>query len=215
MAREARFKKELLDELLAGQDAKTVFEQDGLLDELKKALAERILNTEMDVHLDREVEQAAGNHRNGVSPKTVLTDSGKLELAIPRDRQGRFEPALIAKYQLRFPGLDQKIIALYAHGMTTRDIQAHLRELYGIEISPELVSAVTEPCSTRCRRGKHDRWNRSTRSCSSTVCASRPGMKARSRTRRCTWPSACVARATRKCWGSGSSRPKGPSSGCG
>jgi hypothetical protein len=184
MAREARFKKELLDELLAGQDAKTVFEQDGLLDELKKALA-------------------------------ALTDSGKLQLAILRDRQGRFEPAMIAKYQLRFPGLDQKIIALYAHGMTTRDIQAHLRELYGIEISPELVSAVTEPCSTRCRRGKHDRWNRSTRSCSSTVCASRPGMKARSRTRRCTWPSACVARATRKCWGSGSSRPKGPSSGCG
>ena len=144
MAREARFKKEFLDELLAGQDAKTVFEQDGLLDELKKALAERILNTEMDVHLDREAEQAAGNHRNGVSPKTVLTDGGKLELAIPRDRQGRFEPALIAKYQRRFPGFDQKIIALYARGMTTRDIQAHLRELYGIEISPELVSAVTD-----------------------------------------------------------------------
>ena len=144
MAREARFKKELLDELLAGQDAKTVFEQDGLLDDLKKALAERILNTEMDVHLDQEAEQAAGNHRNGVSPKTVLTDSGKLELAIPRDRQDRFEPALIAKYQRRFPGFDQKIIALYARGMTTRDIQAHLRELYGIEISPELVSAVTD-----------------------------------------------------------------------
>ncbi len=74
----------------------------------------------------------------------MLTDSGKLELSIPRDRQGRFEPALIAKYQRRFPGFDQKIIALYARGMTTRDIQAHLRELYGIEISPELVSAVTD-----------------------------------------------------------------------
>jgi putative transposase len=144
MAREGRFKKEFLDELLAGQDAQTVFEQDGLLDELKKALAERILNTEMDVHLGQEAEQAAGNHRNGMSPKTVLTDSGKLELAIPRDRQGRFEPALIAKYQRRFPGFDQKIIALYARGMSTRDIQAHLRELYGIEISPELVSAVTD-----------------------------------------------------------------------
>lgn len=144
MAAEVRFKKELLDELLAGQDAKTVFEQDGLLDDLKKALAERILNTEMDVHLRQEVEQTAGNHRNGASPKTLLTDTGKLELAIPRDRQGRFEPALIAKYQRRFPGFDQKIIALYARGMTTRDIQAHLRELYGIEISPELVSAVTD-----------------------------------------------------------------------
>jgi putative transposase len=144
MAAGSGIKPELLDELLAGRDAKNVFEQDGLLDELKKALAERILNAELDHHLGQEGEQAAGNVRNGASPKTVLTDSGKLELAIPRDRQGRFEPALIAKYQRRFPGFDQKIIALYARGMTTRDIQAHLRELYGIEISPELVSAVTD-----------------------------------------------------------------------
>lgn len=144
MAAEARFKKEVLDELLAGQDAKTVFERDGLLDGLKKALAERILNAELDHHLSDEDEQAAGNVRNGASAKTVLTDTGKLELSIPRDRQGRFEPALIAKYQRRFPGFDQKVIALYARGMTTRDIQAHLREIYGIEISPELVSAVTD-----------------------------------------------------------------------
>jgi putative transposase len=144
MAAEGRFKNELLDELLAGHDAKAVFERDGLLDDLKKALAERILNAEMDHHLGQESEQAAGNFRNGASAKTVLTDSAKLELSIPRDRQGRFEPALIAKYQRRFPGFDQKIIALYARGMTTRDIQAHLRELYGIEISPELVSAVTD-----------------------------------------------------------------------
>lgn len=144
MATEVRIKKELLDELLAGRDAQTVFEQDGLLDELKKALAERILNAELDHHLDQEAEQATGNVRNGSSSKTVLTDTGRLELAIPRDRQGRFEPALIAKYQRRFPGFDQKVIALYARGMSTRDIQAHLRELYGIEISPELVSAVTD-----------------------------------------------------------------------
>ena len=144
MATEVRIKKELLDELLAGRDAQTVFEQDGLLDELKKALAERILNAELDHHLDQEAEQATGNVRNGSSSKTVLTYTGRLELAIPRDRQGRFEPALIAKYQRRFPGFDQKVIALYARGMSTRDIQAHLRELYGIEISPELVSAVTD-----------------------------------------------------------------------
>ena len=144
MAGEARFKKEVLDELLAGHDAKTVFERDGLLDGLKKALAERMLNAELDHHLSDEDEQAAGNVRNGASAKTVLTDTGKLELSIPRDRQGRFEPALIAKYQRRFPGFDQKVIALYARGMTTRDIQAHLREIYGIEISPELVSAVTD-----------------------------------------------------------------------
>ncbi len=126
---------ELLDQLLAGQDPKTLFEQDGLLGELKKALAERMLNAEMDVHLGQEAEQASGNHRNGSSGKTVLTEDGKLELSIPRDRHSRFEPQLIAKYQRRFPGFDEKIIALYARGMSTRDIQAHLRELYGTEIS--------------------------------------------------------------------------------
>lgn len=144
MAARSTIKPELLDELLADKDPKTVFESDGLLDELKKALAERILNAEMDHHLDQEAEQSAGNHRNGTSPKTVLTDTGKLALAIPRDRQGRFEPALIAKYQRRFPGFDEKIIALYTRGMSTREIQGHLRELYGTEISPELVSAVTD-----------------------------------------------------------------------
>ena len=137
-------KPELIDELLSGRDPKTLFESEGLLDELKKALAERVLNAEMDHHLGQDPEQAAGNHRNGNSSKTVLTDSGKLELSIPRDRHGRFDPQLIAKYQRRFPGFDQKVIGLYARGMSTRDIQAHLRELYGVEISPELVSAVTD-----------------------------------------------------------------------
>ena len=137
-------KPEVLDELLAGRDPKTLFESEGLLDELKKALAERVLNAEMDHHLGQDPEQAAGNYRNGSSSKTVLTDSGKLELSIPRDRHGRFDPQLIAKYQRRFPGFDQKVIALYARGLSTREIQAHLRELYGVEISPELVSAVTD-----------------------------------------------------------------------
>jgi len=144
MAAKTSIRSELLDELLAGRDPKSVFESEGLLDDLKKALAERMLNAEMDQHLGEEAQRAAGNHRNGTSPKTVLTDTGKLNLAIPRDRQSRFEPALIAKYQRRFPGFDEKIIALYARGLSTRDIQAHLRELYGVEISPELVSAVTD-----------------------------------------------------------------------
>jgi putative transposase len=144
MATPGAIKNEVLDELLAGRDPKTVFESNGLLDELKKALAERMLNAEMDQHLGQEDEQAAGNHRNGASSKTVLSETGKLELSIPRDRHGRFDPQLIAKYQRRFPGFDQKIIALYARGMTTRDIQAHLREIYGIDISPDLVSAVTD-----------------------------------------------------------------------
>lgn len=135
---------ELLDQLLAGRDPKTVLESGGLIGDLKKALAERMLNAELDVHLEAEAEQAAGNHRNGTSSKTVLTADGALELSIPRDRHGRFDPALIAKYRRRFPGFDDKIIALYARGMSTRDIQAHVRELYGIEVSPDLVSAVTD-----------------------------------------------------------------------
>jgi putative transposase len=98
----------------------------------------------MDVHLEQPAEAETGNHRNGSSPKSVLTPEGELTLSIPRDRHGRFDPALIAKYRRRFPGFDDKIIALYARGMSTRDIQAHVRELYGIEVSPDLVSAVTD-----------------------------------------------------------------------
>lgn len=138
------FSRELLDELLAGRDPKTILDSGGLIGDLKKALAERMLNAEMDVHLEQPAEADAGNHRNGSSPKTVLTPEGELTLSIPRDRHGRFDPALIAKYRRRFPGFDDKIIALYARGMSTRDIQGHVRELYGIEVSPDLVSAVTD-----------------------------------------------------------------------
>jgi putative transposase len=144
MAKKRKISQELLDELLAGRDPSDLFGQDGLIDELKKAIAERILNAELDVHLSSDDEQAAGNHRNGSSEKTVLTDSSELTLSIPRDRHGRFEPQLIEKYQRRFPGFDEKVIALYARGMTTREIQAHIREIYGFHISPDLVSAVTD-----------------------------------------------------------------------
>ena len=138
------FSKELLDQLLAGRDPKTVLESGGLIGELKKALAERMLNAEMDVHLEQEAEAGIDNHRNGSSAKTVLTPEGALELSIPRDRHGRFDPALIAKYRRRFPGFDDKIVALYARGMSTRDIQGHLRELYGTEVSIDLISRVTD-----------------------------------------------------------------------
>ena len=138
------FSADLLDELLDGQEPATVLRSDGLLGDLKKALAERMLNAELDAHLDSEVEQQAGNHRNGSSRKTVRGEDGELVLSIPRDRHGRFDPALIPKYQRRFPGFDQKIIALYARGMSTRDIQAHVGELYGVGISPDLVSVVTD-----------------------------------------------------------------------
>jgi putative transposase len=130
----------VLDQLLAGADPKSAFAADGLLDQLKKALAERALNTEMDQHL----ADSAGNSRNGYSSKTVLTGTGKIELSVPRDRLSSFDPQLIAKYQRRFPGFDDKIVSMYARGMSVREIQGHLRELYGIDASPDLVSAVTD-----------------------------------------------------------------------
>ena len=131
---------QLLDQLLAGADPRTAFDPNGLLDGLKKALAERALNAEMDHHLASE----PGNSRNGYGAKTVLTDTGRIDLAIPRDRQASFDPQLIAKYQRRFPGFDDKIVSMYARGMSTREITGHLRDLYGIDVSPDLISAVTD-----------------------------------------------------------------------
>jgi len=140
--KQSRIPDHLLDQLLAGADAQSAFVKDGLLDELKKALAERALNAEMDHHLNQESE--TGNTRNGYGRKTVLTDTGKIDLAVPRDRLATFDPQLIAKYQRRFPGFDEKIVSMYARGMSVREIQGHLRDLYGIEVSPDLVSAVTD-----------------------------------------------------------------------
>jgi putative transposase len=143
-------RKEILDELLKDKDPKTMFSSEGLLGELKKALAERVLNAEMDHHLSDSTQDEvsegdkSANHRNGYSKKTVLTENEAIELSIPRDRRGSFEPQLIAKYQRRFPGFDDKIISMYARGMSVREIQGHLRELYGIEASPQLISTVTD-----------------------------------------------------------------------
>src|SRR3712207_54688 len=140
--KEPRIPDAILDQLLAGADAKTAFDQGGLLDELKKALAERALNAEMDHHLAGEGGE--NNSRNGYGRKSVVTDTGRIALEVPRDRQASFDPQLIAKYQRRFPGFDDKVVSMYARGMSTREIQGHLRELYGIEVSPDLVSAVTD-----------------------------------------------------------------------
>jgi putative transposase len=132
----------LLDQLLGGADPKAALAKDGLVDTPKKALAERALNAEMDHHL--ETSDGSRNSRNGYGRKTVLTDTGKIAIEVPRDRLSTFDPQLIAKYQRRFPGFDGKIISMYARGMSVREIQGHLRDLYGIEVSPDLISAVTD-----------------------------------------------------------------------
>lgn len=133
---------ELLDQLLAGSDASAAFDQGGLFDALKKALSERALNAEMDHHLASD--EQAGNIRNGYGQKSVFTGNGKIAIEIPRDRSGSFDPQLIGKYQRRFPGFDDKIVAMYARGMSTREITSCLRELYGLEVSPDLISTVTD-----------------------------------------------------------------------
>src|SRR5215472_10244014 len=136
--KEPRISDAVLDQLLAGADLKTAFDPNGLLDDLKKALAERVLNAEMDHHLTGD---EPGNRRNGYGKKTVITDTGQIELEVPRDRQARFDPQLIAKYRRRFPGFEDKIISMYARGMSTREIGEHSHNLYNIEDSRNLISA--------------------------------------------------------------------------
>ena len=113
--KEPKIPDAILDQLLAGADPKTAFDPNGLLDELKKALAERALNAEMDHHL---ANGESGNSRTGYGKKTVTTETSRIELDIPRDRQSTFDPQLIAKYQRRFPGFDEKMISMYARGQS-------------------------------------------------------------------------------------------------
>jgi putative transposase len=148
------FSDELLDQLLAevrGKDAESLLGESGLVGQLKKQLAERMLSAELSHHLNTEAaqgEEALGNHRNGSSSKTVLTPSGALQLDIPRDRLSSFDPVLVAKHQRRLPGFDDHVIGLYARGMTMREIQGHLLELYGLAVSPELISTITDEVMT-------------------------------------------------------------------
>ena len=110
---------------------------------MKKAVIERALGAELGVHL-ASPEGGRGNHRNGRSGKTVLTDEGPLRIDVPRDRAGSFEPQLIPKHERRFAGFDDRIISMYARGMSVREIQGHLAEMYAVEVSPEFISAVTD-----------------------------------------------------------------------
>ena len=140
---------ELLDQLLANYSKpEDLIGEDGFFKQLKKALIERALGAELSTHLGYEKGDPAGrgtgNNRNGTSSKTLLTGDGEVEIAVPRDRAGSFEPQLIPKGRTRFDGFDEKILSLYARGMTVREIQGHLAELYGVEVSPDLISRVTD-----------------------------------------------------------------------
>ena len=143
------FSPAVLDDLL--KDCKTpeqMFGSDGLLQQLTKALIERSLQAEMTHHLGYEKHSSAGansgNSRNGTSPKTIKGKRGQVRIEVPRDRQAEFEPQLIKKGQTRFDGFDERVLSLYARGLSVREIQAHLAEIYGVSVSPDLVSSVTD-----------------------------------------------------------------------
>ena len=142
-------RKELLDELLAEYaNPEDLTGPDGLLKRLTGALVERALQAELTDHLGYEPNaaegQGTGNSRNGAGKKTLRTDQGDVTVEVPRDRNGTFEPKLIKKHQRSFKGFDDKILSMYARGMSVRDIQAHLAEIYGTEVSPDLISRVTD-----------------------------------------------------------------------
>ena len=143
------FSDELLDQLLAhvkGKDAESLLGESGLMGKLKKQLAERMLGAELTHHLQGEAADStkSGNHRNGSSPKKVTTAEGVLALEIPRDRLSTFDPILVAKHQRRLPRFDDHVISMYARGMTVREIQGHLLQIYGLEVSPDLISTITD-----------------------------------------------------------------------
>lgn len=142
-------RKELLDELLEGyQEPEDLMGENGVLQQLTKALIERVLEGEMTHHLGYEKHSPegknTGNSRNGKTSKTLKGKQGAIPIEVPRDRNGEFEPQFIPKHQTRFDGFDDKIIALYARGLTVREIQGHLQEMYGVDVSPGLISTVTD-----------------------------------------------------------------------
>ena len=141
--------QELLASLLADyKKPEDLIGENGLLKQLTKLLVEKALDVELTEHLGHErheaVANASGNTRNGKSKKTLKGEFGELPIEVPRDRHGSFEPQLIPKHQTRWNGFHDKIISLYARGMTVREIQAHLEEMYGTEVSPSLISSVTD-----------------------------------------------------------------------
>lgn len=151
---------ELLDELLKGcERPEDLLGDAGLMKELKVRLMERMLGAELTVHLGYEAgaEPPPGqtNRRNGVATKRVKGSDGEAALSVPRDREGSFEPELVKKGQTRIDGIDDKIIGLYAAGLSVRDIQTHLEDLYGLRVSPDLISCVTDAVLGEVREWQH------------------------------------------------------------
>lgn len=145
----SKINSDLIDDLLKDYEKpEDITGDNGILKQLTKAILERALESELTHELGYEKhsspDKPSGNARNGTSRKTLKTDHGDLDLTVPRDRNSEFEPQIVKKGQRRFSGFDDKIVSMYARGMTTRDIQGHLEEIYGVEVSPTLISSVTD-----------------------------------------------------------------------
>lgn len=140
--------KLIKDHLAQGKNPKELLSKEGLLGQLTKALVQRCLEAEMDEHLGYEKSERAGksadNRRNGYSKKTITSDQGEFTVGMPRDRNGDFEPQVVPKHRTRLEGFDDKVLALYARGMTVRDIQSQLKDSYGTDVSPTLISNITD-----------------------------------------------------------------------
>ena len=144
-----QIRDEILDELLEGYDnPEDLLGKDGLLNQLRGRLVERVLDAELTDHLGYDKHDpdgyGTGNSRNGRRKKTLRDDTGQMEIEVPRDRAGTFEPKLVPKHTSRMPSFDEKVLSLYSRGMSTREIQGHLEELYSTEVSPALISRVTD-----------------------------------------------------------------------
>ena len=140
---------EIVDQLLAGyRKPEDLLGPGGLIKQLMGRLVTRAMNAELSHHLGYDSGQPPpenqSNRRNGTSPKTLRTDAGPVTIEVPRDRAGNFEPQIVGKHERHFNGFDDKILSMYARGMSVRDIRAHLEEIYGVEVSPELITRVTD-----------------------------------------------------------------------
>jgi hypothetical protein len=212
--------KEVLDELLSGvENANDLLGDQGLMKELKVRLMERMLGAELTEHLgyeaDAQPSTQQSNRRNGTTRKTLKGNDGAIPIDVPRDRDGSFEPELIKKGQTRIDGMDDKIIGLYAAGLSTRDIRDHLEEVYGLKVSADLSVASRMLSWRKCLTGKIARWNRCTPSFFSMPYALKSATQkaVRSKTRPSMWPWASPLKGNARFWACGLPTTKGPNSG--
>lgn len=209
---------ELIDSLLADyKKPEDLIGEHGLLKQLTKKLVERALEAEMAEHLgharNEPVANPAGNTRNGRSRKTLKGEFGELPIEVPRDRHGSFEPQIIPKHQTRWTGFDDKILSLYARGMTVREIQGHLEEMYGTEVSPTLISTVTDAVIEDAKAWQSRPLDALYPIVYLAASTSKRAIAGQSGSRPSIWRWESTWLARRNCWVSGSPRARAPSSG--